>query len=106
LVPAFVKANVLTLIQKGGQAMAGNIDEHEASPLHPRRAADFGLIGLGAAVILLVWFGVANSTDVTISFWGFHSHTKVITVIVLCAGLGGVVGFVLGRRSKKRTPKD
>jgi hypothetical protein len=53
-----------------------------------------------------VWFGVANSTDVTISFWGFHSHTKVITVIVLCAGLGGVVGFVLGRRSKKRTPKD
>ena len=86
--------------------MAENIEEHEASPLRPRRAADFGLIGLGAAVILLVWFAVANSTDVTISFWGFEGHTKVITVIALCAGLGGVVGFVLGRRSKKPNKKD
>jgi len=86
--------------------MAEPNPDHDASTLRPRRAADFGLIGLGAAVILLVWFAVANSTDVTISFWGFQGHTKVITVIVLCAALGGVVGFVLGRRTKKRKPKD
>ncbi len=86
--------------------MKENNEAHQPKLRRPRRAADFGLMGLGAAVILLVWFAVANSTDVTISFWGYHNQTKVITVIVLSAALGGVVGFVLGRRSKKRQQKD
>jgi len=86
--------------------MKENNETHQPKLHRPRRAADFGLMGLGAAVILLVWFAVANSTDVTISFWGYHNQTKVITVIVLSAALGGVVGFVLGRRSKKRQQKD
>jgi uncharacterized integral membrane protein len=86
--------------------MSENTNEHGNQRHRSRRVADLGLIGLGGAVILLVWFAVANSTEVTISFWGYHSHTKVITVILLCAVLGGVVGFVLGRRNKKRPPKN
>ena len=81
------------------------VDERDGSTqkrFRPRRLADVGLIGLGASAILLVWFAIANSNEVTISFWGIEGHTRLITVIVLCALLGGVVGFVLGRRNKRR----
>jgi uncharacterized integral membrane protein len=86
--------------------MTANDHDHDHGSLRPRRATDFGLMGLGASVILLVWFAVANSTDVTISFWGFEGHTKVITVIALSAVLGGVAGFALGRRKSKSRVND
>ena len=64
----------------------------------PKKRPDWGMLGLGVAVVLLIWFALANDSAVTVSFWGYHSHTHVITVIAICAVLGGCVGFVLGRR--------
>ncbi len=74
------------------------------NPLKKRR--DWGMLGLGAASVLLIWFALANTAEVTVSFWGYHGHTHVISVIVICAVLGGCAGFALGRRrNRDRSPR-
>ena len=66
-----------------------------------KKRRDWGMLGLGAAVVLLIWFALANTAEVTVSFWGYHGHTHVISVIVICALLGGCAGFALGRQRRR-----
>ena len=37
-----------------------------------KKRRDWGMLGLGAAVVLLIWFALANTAEVTVSFWGYH----------------------------------
>ena len=67
-----------------------------------------------AAVVLvlfiaLVLFIVANSQPVEADFLVFKAHPRLIWVMVTCAVLGGVVGYLLGRpghEGKPRKKKD
>jgi uncharacterized integral membrane protein len=56
------------------------------------------LIGVGAAVILLVWFAVANLNDVRIDFWVVHRQAPLILVIVISGLLGALITWLVMRR--------
>jgi uncharacterized integral membrane protein len=58
------------------------------------------LLGLAAAIVLIV-FVVANSQPVQVNFVFITRHPRLIWVMVACAVLGGVVGYLLGRPGKQ-----
>ena len=51
----------------------------------------------GVAAVLLLVFAIQNSERVDVDFLFFDSQVRVITVIVVAAALGFVVGWLLGR---------
>jgi len=63
-----------------------------------------GLSGKWIAVIvasvLLVIFALQNSERVDVDFFVFDTKARVVTVIVVAAVLGFVIGFFVGRPSK------
>ncbi|SRR5712692_6757956 len=69
------------------------------------------LVGL-ALVIVLIVFVVANSQPVQVNFVFLTRHPRLIWVMVACAVLGGIVGYLLGRPGKqlrlggRRSKKD
>ena len=57
--------------------------------------------------IVLVLFVVANSQPVEVNFLFVTAHPRLIWVMVTCAVLGGILGYLLGRpghegRAKKK----
>jgi len=60
------------------------------------------------AVILLVIFAIANSRRVDVNFLFFTARARVVTVIVLSAILGFVIGYYVGRpgRADRRLLRD
>jgi uncharacterized integral membrane protein len=58
------------------------------------------LVALGIVVILII-FVIANSQPVSVDFVFLTRHPRLIWVMVACAVLGGVVGFLLGRPGKQ-----
>jgi uncharacterized integral membrane protein len=53
----------------------------------------------GIAAILLVVFALQNSDRVDVDFLFFDAQVRVVTVIVVAAFLGFVVGWFVGRPS-------
>jgi len=47
--------------------------------------------------IILIAFGVANFDKVRVNFLLFDSQARLVTVIVVAAGLGFVIGYFVGR---------
>jgi uncharacterized integral membrane protein len=64
------------------------------------------LIGVGVAVVLLVWFALANLHDVGINFWVTDRHAPVILVIVISGLLGALITALVMRRRKPREPQQ
>ncbi len=56
------------------------------------------LVGVGLAVVLLVWFAIANLNDVRIDFWVFHREAPLILVIVISGLLGALITALVMRR--------
>ena len=65
-------------------------------PVDRRRQAT--LIGVAIAVVLLVWFALANTRHVQIDFWVFNRQAPLILVIVISGLLGALIGALLMRR--------
>jgi uncharacterized integral membrane protein len=65
-----------------------------------RRAAT--LVGVGIAVVLLVWFALGNIHDVSIEFWFTSRKAPLIIVILISGLLGALIGALVVRR---RQPK-
>jgi uncharacterized integral membrane protein len=59
------------------------------------------LIGVGAAVVLLVWFTLANLHDVKIDFWVADRQAPLVLVIVISGLLGALIGALVMRRKGK-----
>ena len=59
------------------------------------------LIGVGAAVVLLVWFTLANLHDVKIDFWVIDRQAPLVLVILISGVLGALIGALLMRRKGK-----
>jgi uncharacterized integral membrane protein len=80
---------------------AGAVPEQPASGRRrdPRRARAIGALIVAAAVVVLV---VQNSQRVTVRFWFFTSHVRLIWVIVVCLAVAGGFGFLVGRRGRRR----
>jgi uncharacterized integral membrane protein len=63
--------------------------------------------GLGAKqviiailAIVLIVFAIANFKPVRVNFLLFDTSARVVTVIVVAAGLGFVIGYFVGRPSR------
>lgn len=62
------------------------------------------LVLLVVVAALLVWFALANLQTVQVHFWVTTTHTSQITVIVISAIFGLLVGLLLGlQRRRSRT---
>ena len=80
-------------------------DPHPGEPGGGRQAVDrrhqATLVGVGAAVVLLVWFALANLRDVRIDFWVFNRQAPLILVIVISGLLGALITALVMRRKPK-----
>jgi uncharacterized integral membrane protein len=59
------------------------------------------LVGVAVAVILLVWFALANLGRVRIDFWVFHRQAPLILVIVISGLLGALITALIMRRKPR-----
>jgi uncharacterized integral membrane protein len=58
-----------------------------------------GLVAVGGAVTAFV---VQNSQNVSVHFWFFSRHEPLIFVVLGCIVIGGLAGYVAGRRRGAR----
>ena len=70
--------------------------ESDKRPVDRRHQAT--LIGIGAAVVLLAWFALANTRSVRIDFWIFDRQAPLILVIVISGLLGALITALVMRR--------
>ena len=75
--------------------------EH-ARQLHKARQSRIAkfLVALFIVVVLVV-FVVQNSKPTRIDYVFFHRETRLIWIMITCAVLGGIVGFLIGRPGKQ-----
>jgi len=73
-----------------------------------RRGVSVAQVLAVIAVILLIIFAIANSRRVDVNFLFFTARARVVTVIVLSAILGFIIGYYVGRpgRADRRLLRD
>ena len=68
--------------------------------LVPSRGVSPKWIGAGIAGLLLAIFAIANSKRVQVNFLFFTTQARLVTVILVAAVLGFIVGWFIGRPSR------
>jgi uncharacterized integral membrane protein len=81
-----------------------HVAEGDKKGLERRRQAT--LIGVAIAVVLLVWFALANLRDVRIDFWVYNRQAPLILVIVISGLLGALIGALVMRRKGKDKDRE
>ena len=66
-----------------------------------RQARVAKFIVIFAIIVLLIVFVVANAKPVRVSYVFVTGHPKLIWVMLFCAVLGGLAGYLLGRPGKQ-----
>jgi uncharacterized integral membrane protein len=66
----------------------------------PRSGQAWGILA-AIAVALLIVFAALNFRPVRVHFILFESRARVVTVIIVAAALGFVVGYFVGRPSRE-----
>jgi uncharacterized integral membrane protein len=74
-------------------------------PLEPRGSTTTGIgaqqILIGLLVVVLVVFAIANFDRVRVNFILFDTEARVVTVIAVAGALGFLIGWLVGRPSRK-----
>jgi uncharacterized integral membrane protein len=63
----------------------------------PRSGISFRQVLIAILAVILIAFGVANWDKVEVNFLLFDSEARIVTVIIVAAGLGFVIGYFVGR---------
>ena len=63
----------------------------------PRSGISFRQVVIAIVAVVLIAFGIANFDTVRVNFLLFDSQARLVTVIVVAAGLGFVIGYFVGR---------
>lgn len=85
--------------REGDQGMGEGIGGPPPPP--PARSGLSGRwIAVIVAAVLLVIFAILNSERVTVDFLFFDAKARTVTVIVVAAALGFVIGYFVGRPSR------
>ncbi len=79
----------------------GSAGGHGADGKEVDRRHRATLVGVAVAVILLVWFALANLGRVRIDFWVFHRQAPLILVIVISGLLGALITALIMRRKPR-----
>jgi len=78
---------------------------HGEGATEPRATTTSGIgpqqILIGLLVVVLVVFAIANFDRVRVNFLLFDTEARVITVIAVAGGLGFLIGWLVGRPSRK-----
>jgi uncharacterized integral membrane protein len=74
-------------------------DEGVGPPLERSGLSGKWIAVIVAAVLLLI-FAIQNSERVDVDFWVFDAQVRIVTVIVVAAVLGFVIGWFVGRPSR------
>jgi len=56
------------------------------------------LVGFLVLCGIIAAFVIQNSQDVSVRFWFVTKHPPLIFVVIGCLVIGGLVGYVMGRR--------
>jgi|1186.fasta_scaffold552835_2 uncharacterized integral membrane protein len=78
-------------------------DGHRDDAAQPRTTTGIGpqQILIGLLVVILVVFAIANFDRVRVNFLVFDTEARLITVIAVAGGLGFVIGWLVGRPSRR-----
>jgi uncharacterized integral membrane protein len=63
----------------------------------PRSGISFRQVVIAILAVVLIAFGIANFDTVRVNFLLFDTQARLVTVIVVAAGLGFVIGYFVGR---------
>jgi uncharacterized integral membrane protein len=63
----------------------------------PRSGISFRQVLIAILAVILIAFAIANFDPVKVNFLLFDSDARLVTVIVVAAGLGFVIGYFVGR---------
>ncbi len=85
-----------------GDRSTGRSAQPSAQEPASRQRRPARIVLTGVALVLLVWFAVANFQDVRIHFWVSTTSAPLIVVIVISGFLGASVSGLWSRRRRKR----
>jgi uncharacterized integral membrane protein len=72
-----------------------------SEPLEPPRSGvSLRQVVIAVVALVLMAFGITNFDTVEVNFLLFDSQARLVTVIVVAAGLGFVIGYFVGRPGK------
>jgi len=80
--------------------------EHQRQLHKARQARIAKFLVVLFLVVILVVFIVQNSKPTRIDYVFFHRETRLIWIMLTCAVIGGIVGFLIGRPGKQLGRKD
>jgi uncharacterized integral membrane protein len=63
----------------------------------PRSGISFRQVLIAILAVILIAFAIANFNSVKVNFLLFDTRARMVTVIVVAAGLGFVIGYFVGR---------
>ncbi len=63
----------------------------------PRSGISFRQVLIAILAVILIAFAIANFNPVKVNFLLFDTRARQVTVIVVAAGLGFVIGYFVGR---------
>jgi uncharacterized integral membrane protein len=76
--------------------------QHHAAKPQRDRKHDAQLVVMTLAVVLLIWFVVANAQRVKVHFWVFSADVSLIAVILISAALGAITALLVRRTRQGR----
>ena len=83
--------------REGDQGMDGGMG---GPPPPPHQGLSGRWIAVIVVAIVLVIFAILNSERVRVNFLLFDTQARIVTVIVVSAALGFLIGWLVGRPSK------
>jgi len=87
---------------RGSAAEERRADEEHLRALARARRARVAKVAVALAiVVILVVFVIANAKPVPVSFVFVTRHPELIWVMIACAVLGGIVGYLIGRPGRQ-----
>ena len=63
----------------------------------PRSGISLRQVLIAIVAVILIAFAIANFNSVKVNFLLFDTRARMVTVIVVAAGLGFVIGYFVGR---------
>jgi len=63
----------------------------------PRSGISFRTVLIAILAVILIAFAIANFNSVKVNLLLFDTRARLVTVIVVAAGLGFVIGYFVGR---------
>jgi uncharacterized integral membrane protein len=106
-------------LRTAGAAARRDDEQHLHDLQRARQARVAKVVAALVILVILIVFIIANANPVRVSFVFVTRHPKLIWVMLACAILGGILGYLIGKpgrqvrlhrpddeRSRQRSPRE